>query len=104
MRFTSIFQQNETNTRLHNHNSAVFCSFRTDYNYLCFIRATAKCHKEEAWYEVIYAKAEYQEFELSEDIRLNVKVLFTACIFPSHGKDKHSLSLLIWLIGKIRTY
>lgn len=59
-----------------NYFSAIFYSFLIDYTYLCPISATAKCHKEEAWYEVIYAKAEYQEFELSEDIRLNVKVLF----------------------------
>ena len=76
MRFTSIFQQNETNTRLHNQNSAIFCSFLTDYSYLCLIRAIAKYHKEEAWYEVIYAKAEYQGIELFEDVWLNVKIPF----------------------------
>ena len=37
------------------HNSAISCSFFTDYKYLCYIRATAKWHKEEAWYEGIYA-------------------------------------------------
>lgn len=36
------FPQNETNTRLHNQNPAIFYSFLTDYNYLCHIRATAK--------------------------------------------------------------
>ena len=75
MRFTSIFQQKETNTRLHNQNSAIFCSFLTDYSYLCLIRATAKYHKEEAWYEEIHATAEYQGFEVSEDVKLNDEIL-----------------------------
>lgn len=74
LRFTSIFKQNSTNSRLCNQNPTAFCSIFIDYNYLCHIRATAKCHKEEAWYEVIYAKAEYQGFEHSEDVRLNVEI------------------------------
>ena len=60
----------------HYHNSAISYLFLIDYNYLCHIRATAKWHKEEAWYERIRATAEYQGFELSEDVQLNVKVLF----------------------------
>ena len=62
----------------HYHKSAIFCSFLTDYNYLRHIRATAKWHKEDAWYEVICATAEYQGFELSEDVQLNVKVRFVS--------------------------
>lgn len=61
-----------------NYFSAIFYSFLIDCTYLCPISATAKCHKEEAWYEEICATAEYQEFKLSEDIRLNVKVLFVS--------------------------
>ena len=60
----------------HYHKSAIFCSFLTDYKYLCCIRATAKWHKEEAWYEVICATAEYQGFEYSMDGRLNVEIQF----------------------------
>ena len=87
----------------HYHNSAIFCLFFTDYNYLCHIRATAKWHKEETWYERTCATAEYQGFEHSMDVWLNVEMPFTACIFPGHGKEKQCFSLLIWLIGKIRT-
>lgn len=76
LRFTSSSQKNKTNSRSHNQNSAVLFPFLSDYNYLCFIRATAKWHKEEAWYEVIYAKAEYQGIELFEDVWLNVKIPF----------------------------
>ena len=61
LRFTSSFQKNKTNSRSHNQNSAVLFPFLTDYNYLCFIRATAKWHKEESWYEVIYAKVSIKE-------------------------------------------
>ncbi len=53
-------------------NSAIFCSFLFDYNYLCHIRATAKWNKELVRYEDIFVMAEYQGFELSEDVRLNV--------------------------------
>lgn len=74
LRFTSIFKQNSTNSRLYNQNPTTFCSIFIDYNYLCHIRATAKYHKEEAWYEGIHATAEYQGFEHSEDVRLNVEV------------------------------
>lgn len=45
LRFTSIFKQNSTNSRLYNQNSTTFCSIFIDYNYLCHIRATAKCTK-----------------------------------------------------------
>lgn len=64
----SIFKQNNSNSRSPNHNSAIFYSFLTDYNYLCHIRAIAKWRKEEAWYEGICAMAEYQGFELSEEV------------------------------------
>ena len=74
LHFTSIFKRNNTNSRLYNQNSTTFCSFLTDYIYLCHIRATAKYHKEEAWYEEIHATAEYQGFEHSEDVWLNVEI------------------------------
>ena len=74
LRFTSIFKQNSTNSRLYNQNPTTFCSIFIDYNYLCHIRATAKYHKEEAWYERICATAEYQGFEHSENVRLNVEI------------------------------
>lgn len=45
LRFTSIFKQNSTNSRLYNQNPTTFCSIFIDYNYLCYIRATAKCTK-----------------------------------------------------------
>ncbi len=45
LRFTSIFKQNSTNSRLYNQNPTTFCSIFIDYNYLCHIRATAKCTK-----------------------------------------------------------
>ena len=57
-----------------NYLSAIFYSFLTDYNYLCHIRATAKQHKEEAWYEDICATAEYQGVEFSEDVWLNADI------------------------------
>ena len=41
LRFTSIFKQNSTNSRLYNQNPPTFCSIFIDYNYLCHIRATA---------------------------------------------------------------
>ena len=75
LRFTSIFKQNSTNSRLCNQNPTAFCSIFIDYNYLCHIRATAKYHKEEAWYDRICATADYQGIELPEDIRLKAKVL-----------------------------
>lgn len=37
LRFTSIFKQNSTNSRLYNQNSTTFCSIFIDYNYLCHI-------------------------------------------------------------------
>lgn len=46
LRFTSIFKQNSTNSRLYNQNPTTFCSIFIDYNYLCHIGATAKWHKE----------------------------------------------------------
>ena len=60
----------------HYHNSAISCLFLTDYKYLCSIRATAKWHKDEAWYEVTCATAEYQGFEHSMDVWLNVGIQF----------------------------
>lgn len=45
LRLTSIFKQNSTNSRLYNQNPTTFCSIFIDYNYLCHIRATAKCTK-----------------------------------------------------------
>ena len=36
------FSIKQDNSMSHYHNSAIFCSFLTDYNYLCHIRATAK--------------------------------------------------------------
>ena len=60
----------------HYHNSDISCLFLTDNKYLCSIRATAKWHKGEVWYEVIRAIAEYQEFEHSMDGRLNVELSF----------------------------
>ena len=60
----------------HYHNSAIFYSFLTDYKYLCCIRATAKWHKKETWYEVICATAEYQRVVFSEDVWLNVGIQF----------------------------
>lgn len=45
LRFTSIFKQNSTNSRLYNQNPTTSCSIFIDYNYLCHIRATAKCTK-----------------------------------------------------------
>ena len=41
LRFTSIFKQNSTNSRLYNQNPTTFCLIFIDYNYLCHIRATA---------------------------------------------------------------
>ena len=60
----------------HYHNSDISCLFLTDNKYLCSIRATAKWHKEEAWYEGIYAMAEFQGVEVSEDVRLNIEIPF----------------------------
>lgn len=34
LRFTSIFKQNSTNSRLYNQNPTTFCSIFIDYNYL----------------------------------------------------------------------
>lgn len=45
LRITSIFKQNSTNSRFYNQNPTTFCSIFIDYNYLCHIRATAKCTK-----------------------------------------------------------
>ena len=45
LRFTSIFKQNSTNSRLYNQNPTTFCSIFIDYNYLCHIRATANATK-----------------------------------------------------------
>ena len=58
----------------HYHNSDISCLFLTDNKYLCSIRATAKWHKGEAWYEEICATAEYQEVEFFEDVRLNADI------------------------------
>lgn len=54
----------------------IICVFLTDNKYLCSIRATAKWHKGEAWYERICATAEYQGSEDSEGVRLNVDIPF----------------------------
>ena len=58
------------------HNSAIFCLFLTDYNYLCHIRVTAKWHKGEVWYARICATADYQGFEHSMDVGLNIGIQF----------------------------
>lgn len=40
--FYIYFQQNKTNSWLHNQNPAIYSSFFTDYKYIFPIRATAK--------------------------------------------------------------